>query len=222
MGFFDKIRESLARTKQQFSERFEEIVQRADSAEAQTKALDLDTVEALEEALISADVGVAATEQIVEAVKARKGRGDSLRTLVRAEILSILRGADAPPPNGQRPHVVMVVGVNGTGKTTTTGKLARVLVAQEHTVLLGAADTFRAAAADQLQTWSERVGAEVVRGKEGADPAAVAFDAVKRGIDTGVDLDALIEAASMAERVVGRELPSQVLRAGPRTRLSPS
>jgi fused signal recognition particle receptor len=83
--------------------------------------------------------------------------------------------------------VLLVAGVNGTGKTTTTGKLARVLVAGGRTVLLGAADTFRAAAAEQLQTWAERVGAEVVRGKEGADPAAVAFDAVKRGVDAKVD-----------------------------------
>jgi fused signal recognition particle receptor len=91
-------------------------------------------------------------------------------------------------PHAGRPAVVLVVGVNGTGKTTTTGKLARVLVADGRRVLLGAADTFRAAAADQLQTWGERVGAEIVRGKEQADPAAVAFDAVDRGIATGVDV----------------------------------
>ena len=90
--------------------------------------------------------------------------------------------------NGTKlPAVVLVTGVNGTGKTTTTGKLARVLVADGRTVMLGAADTFRAAAVEQLATWAERVGAEVVRGKEGADPAAVAFDSVKRGIETGVD-----------------------------------
>ena len=90
-------------------------------------------------------------------------------------------------PHDDHPSILLVVGVNGTGKTTTTGKLARVLVADGRPVLLGAADTFRAAAADQLQTWGERVGAETVRGKEAADPAAVAFDAVSAGIERGVD-----------------------------------
>jgi fused signal recognition particle receptor len=90
-------------------------------------------------------------------------------------------------PHEDGPAVLLIAGVNGTGKTTTAGKLARVLVADGRTVLLGAADTFRAAAADQLQTWAQRVGAEVVRGREGADPAAVAFDAVKRGMDSKVD-----------------------------------
>ena len=105
--------------------------------------------------------------------------------------------------DGQKqPAVVLVAGVNGTGKTTTTGKLARVLVAQESRVVLGAADTFRAAAADQLQTWAERVGAEVVRGKEGADPAAVAFDAVKRGVEAGVDA-VLIDTAGRLHTKTG-------------------
>jgi signal recognition particle-docking protein ftsY len=91
-------------------------------------------------------------------------------------------------PNDGKPAIVMVVGVNGTGKTTTTGKLARVLVSMDHSVLLGAADTFRAAAADQLETWGRRVGAETVRGKEGADPASVAFDAVATGVEQQVDV----------------------------------
>ena len=91
-------------------------------------------------------------------------------------------------PNEGKPAVILVVGVNGTGKTTTTGKLARVLVSMGHTVVLGAADTFRAAAADQLETWGRRVGASTVRGKEGADPASVAFDAVTTGVDQGADV----------------------------------
>jgi fused signal recognition particle receptor len=98
--------------------------------------------------------------------------------------------------------VVLVVGVNGAGKTTTCGKIARVLVADGRTVLLGAADTFRAAAAEQLATWGERVGAETVRGPEGGDPASVAFDAVKRGIDTGVDT-VLIDTAGRLQNKVG-------------------
>jgi fused signal recognition particle receptor len=105
-------------------------------------------------------------------------------------------------PHDGRPAVALVVGVNGTGKTTTTGKLARVLVADGHSVVLGAADTFRAAAADQLATWGERVGATVVRGAERADPAAVAFDAVKAGIDAGTDA-VLIDTAGRLHTKTG-------------------
>jgi fused signal recognition particle receptor len=101
-----------------------------------------------------------------------------------------------------RPAVALVVGVNGTGKTTTVGKLARVLVAEGRTVLLGAADTFRAAAADQLQTWGERVGAPVVRGPEGGDPASVAFDAVRQGADGGYDV-VVVDTAGRLQNKVG-------------------
>ena len=109
---------------------------------------------------------------------------------------------DRDPRRGDSPGVVLVVGVNGTGKTTTTGKLARVLVADGRTVVLGAADTFRAAAADQLQTWGERVGARTVRGPEGGDPASVAFDAVKEGIDEGADV-VLIDTAGRLHTKTG-------------------
>jgi fused signal recognition particle receptor len=120
---------------------------------------------------------------------------DGVRALLREELLALI-GTDADrslstarheDETPARPAVVLVVGVNGVGKTTTSGKLARVLVADGRTVLLGAADTFRAAAADQLQTWGERVGAHTVRGPEGGDPASVAFDAVKQGIAEGAD-----------------------------------
>jgi fused signal recognition particle receptor len=129
-----------------------------------------------------------------------------MRQLVADELLSALdpemdRSLQATPHDGN-PAVVLVVGVNGSGKTTTCGKIARVLIADGHSVVLGAADTFRAAAADQLATWAGRVGAEVVRGKEGGDPAAVAFDAVKRGIDTGVDA-VLIDTAGRLQNKVG-------------------
>src|SRR5918998_1663996 len=119
MGFFDRIKESLTRTKEQFVGRFDEAARRADSPDARSRPVDVDTVEALEEALISADVGVAATARIVEAVRSKRSRGESLRDLVKAEILSILTTATAPAANGHRPRVVMIVGVNGTGKTTT-------------------------------------------------------------------------------------------------------
>jgi fused signal recognition particle receptor len=159
--------------------------------------LDEDTWEEVEDTLLSADMGVAATQDLVGRLRTRV-RVDGVRTvselrpLLREELVRSI-GTDADrslrtlPHDDGRPAVVLVVGVNGTGKTTTCGKLARVLVADGRTVVLGAADTFRAAAADQLQTWGERVGAETVRGPEGGDPASVAFDAVKRGRDAHVD-----------------------------------
>ncbi|MEU0791305.1 signal recognition particle-docking protein FtsY [Amycolatopsis sp. NPDC005961] len=162
--------------------------------------LDEDSWQDVEDTLLMADLGAATTTQIVERLRDELSRR-AIRSSAEArevlhEVLTAQLSTDSERAVRALPHivdgkkqpaVVLVAGVNGTGKTTTTGKLARVLVAQDKTVVLGAADTFRAAAADQLQTWAERVGAEVVRGKEGADPAAVAFDAVKRGIDTGVD-----------------------------------
>ena len=181
MGFFDRIKESLTRTKQQFVDRFEEVVRRADAPEQRSRPVDVETVEALEEALISADVGVAATDRIVEAVRTRDRRSSSLRDLVKAEILSILRATDVPPANGQRPHVVMIVGVNGTGKTTTVGKLARLIKDQGKTPLICAADTFRAAAVEQLEIWATRAGVDFIRARAGADPAAVVFDAIAAG-----------------------------------------
>ena len=159
--------------------------------------LDEDTWEEIEDTLLTADVGVLPTQELVERLRERvKVLGtrtpDELRGLLRDELLQLV-GTDMDrtvhtEPETSKPGIVMVVGVNGTGKTTTTGKLARVLVADGRRVLLGAADTFRAAAADQLQTWAERVGAEVVRGPEGGDPAAIAFDSVARGIEDGVDV----------------------------------
>ena len=181
MGFFDRIRQSLTRTKEQFVERFDEVVKRADEPARRTQPIDVETIEALEEALISADVGVAATDQIVQAVRASRGRGESLRALVKEEIRRILRGADTPVGNGRRPHVVMIVGVNGTGKTTTVGKLARLLKDSGKSPLICAADTFRAAAVEQLEIWATRAGVDIIRARTGADPAAVVFDALAAG-----------------------------------------
>jgi fused signal recognition particle receptor len=181
MGFFDKIKESLTRTKQQFVERFDEIVRRADTPADRTRPIDVDTIEALEEALISADVGVAATDRIVSAVRERRTRGDSLRTLVKDEILAILKAADAPAPNGRSPHVVLIVGVNGTGKTTTVGKLARLIKDSGRAPVICAADTFRAAAVEQLQVWATRASVDFIRAQQGADPAAVVYDAIAAG-----------------------------------------
>ena len=188
MGFFDKIKQSLTRTKEQFVERFDDIVKRADEPEERSRPVDVETLEALEEALISADVGVAATARIVEAVRSKRVRGESLRDLVKTEILAILRGTAHAAPDGHHPHVVMIVGVNGTGKTTTVGKLANQFKSTGKTPLICAADTFRAAAVDQLQIWADRAGVDMVRAREGSDPAAVVFDALaaskSRGRDT--------------------------------------
>jgi fused signal recognition particle receptor len=181
MGFFDKIKQSLTRTKEQFVERFEEVVKRADEPARRTQPIDIETIEALEEALISADVGVAATDQIVQAVKARRGRGESLRTLVKEQIREILRNANTPVGDGHRPHVVLIVGVNGTGKTTTVGKLARLIKDSGKTPVICAADTFRAAAVEQLEIWAKRAEVDFIRAKAGADPAAVVYDAIAAG-----------------------------------------
>ena len=181
MGFLDRLREGLTRTKQQIVSRFDEIVQHADSAEQRTRPVDVDTIEALEELLVSADVGLAATERIVSAVKARSRRGESLRDLVKDEIRRVFDSVPALPSNGHRPHVTLIVGVNGTGKTTTVGKLANLLKSEGHQPLICAADTFRAAAVEQLEIWATRANVDIIRAKEGSDPAAVVFDAIQSG-----------------------------------------
>ncbi|GAA3752499.1 signal recognition particle-docking protein FtsY [Streptomyces tremellae] len=173
--------------------------------------LDEETWEEIEDTLLTADVGVKPTQELVERLRERvrvlgTRSPEELRTLLREELITLV-GADLPREVNTEspldtPAVVMVVGVNGTGKTTTTGKLARVLVADGRSVVLGAADTFRAAAADQLQTWGERVGARTVRGPEGGDPASVAFDAVKEGIAEGADV-VLIDTAGRLHTKTG-------------------
>jgi fused signal recognition particle receptor len=172
--------------------------------------LDEDTWEAIEDTLLTADVGVTPTTELVTNLRTRlrvdgSEAGDP-RGVLRDELLRLVdpgmdrrlqvSGADGVP------GVVLVVGVNGTGKTTTVGKLARILVAEDRSVVLGAADTFRAAAVDQLATWGERVGVEVVRGPEGSDPASVAFQAVKEATDRGVDT-VLIDTAGRLQNKAG-------------------
>ncbi|MEU2761475.1 signal recognition particle-docking protein FtsY [Streptomyces sp. NPDC007094] len=173
--------------------------------------LDEDTWEEIEDTLLTADVGVAPTQELVERLRERvrvlgTRTPQELRTLLREELITLL-GPDfdrevKTEGGAETPGVVMVVGVNGTGKTTTTGKLARVLVADGRSVVLGAADTFRAAAADQLQTWGERVGARTVRGPEGGDPASIAYDAVKEGIAEGADV-VLVDTAGRLHTKTG-------------------
>ncbi len=159
--------------------------------------LDEESWEAVEDTLLIADLGPVVTESVVSALRSRMASSGvrteaDARAVVRDVLIEELRPdldrSIKALPHDNKPSVLLVVGVNGTGKTTTVGKLARVLVADGRRVVLGAADTFRAAAADQLQTWASRVGAEVVRGAEGADPASVAFDAVDKGIESGADV----------------------------------
>jgi fused signal recognition particle receptor len=173
--------------------------------------LDDETWDEMEEVLITADVGVAPARIMVDdlrtKVKVLGVRGPmEVRELLRAELLTQLGDEDRSLRTARHngtPAVVLMVGVNGTGKTTTCGKLARALIGDGETVLLGAADTFRAAAADQLQTWGERVGAKTVRAdREGADPASVAFEAVSEGIETGVDA-VIIDTAGRLHTKVG-------------------
>jgi fused signal recognition particle receptor len=159
--------------------------------------LDEDSWQDIEDTLLVADLGPTVTDSIVSALRSKLAAStvrteSDVKTILREVLVAELQpGLDRrirALPHADSPSVLLVVGVNGTGKTTTVGKLARVLVADGRRVVLGAADTFRAAAADQLQTWAERVGAQVIRGAEGADPASVAFDAVDEGIKDGADV----------------------------------
>jgi fused signal recognition particle receptor len=226
MGFFGRIREGLSRTTRQFVERFNEVVERADAPERRGKPIDVDTIEALEEALISADVGVEATERIVSAVRARAHGGESLKDLVKQEIHAILAATNATPVNGQKPKIVLVVGVNGTGKTTTVGKLAKLLKSEGREPLICAADTFRAAAVEQLEIWARRAEVDMIRAKHGADPAAVVYDAIASGkakhrdvvlVDTAGRLHTRVNLMSELDkirRIAAREVdgaPQEVL-----------
>ncbi len=186
-GRLHRLRERLARSNNALGKGLLSLLARDD--------VDEDTWEQVEEILLTADLGVAATTELMDRLRSRiqvEGARDaeSVRSLLRDELLALvdptMDRAVQTKVNG-RPAVILLVGVNGTGKTTTSGKLARVLVADGRTVLLGAADTFRAAAAEQLQTWGDRVGAVVVRGPEEGDPASVAFEAVEVAGNAGLD-----------------------------------
>lgn len=173
--------------------------------------LDEESWEDVEATLLAADLGASTTEEVIGKLRDALARVDvrseaQARAVLKEVLVEELKpGLDRSVralPHADRPSVVLVVGVNGTGKTTTTGKLARVLVADGRRVLLGAADTFRAAAVEQLKTWGSRVGAEVVAGAEGADPASVAFEAASRGVESGADV-VLIDTAGRLHTKTG-------------------
>ena len=220
MGLFEKLSQGLSRTAERLAQRFEAIVGRADAPGRVDDGVDVETAEALEELLLGADVGVAATARILEAVTGRAARGTGLRTRVVEELREVFARAERPlVVPAAPPRVVLVVGVNGTGKTTTVGKLAHRLREEGHRPLICAADTFRAAAVDQLQIWATRAGVDMVRAQAGSDPAAVVFDALAaaraRGadtvlVDTAGRLHTRVNLMSELEkirRIAAREVP---------------
>ena len=178
-SFIDRMKEAVTRTRENLAERIEEVV-------SFSKEIDRDTLDNLEAILLAADLGTATTNQVLESMREKVdrkqiGNVDELKRVLKEELRAILTAtADKPAKavDGE-PEVILVVGVNGTGKTTTIGKLANVLRAQGKTVLLAAADTFRAAAIEQLEVWGDRTGTEVIKTKPGGDPSAVLFDALQ-------------------------------------------
>ena len=222
MGLFDKLKQGLQKTSQQLKERLDkldEMVGLAPVSEARAREIEVETADALEEILLMADVGVAASGEIVEAVRKRQKRGEGLRDLVKQEILRLLESSGAPPAITSKPHVMLIVGVNGVGKTTTIGKLANQLRIEGRTPLICAADTFRAAAVDQLQIWADRAGVDIIRAKDGSDPAAVVHDAMTAAksrhrdvvlVDTAGRLHTrtnLMNELDKIRRVASREVP---------------
>jgi len=219
MSLLGRLRDSLSRTKQQIVERFDEIVRAADEPDRRSRPIDVDTIEALEELLISADLGLPATERVIAAVKRRARDGASLRDLVKEEIRAVFQSVETPLAATAPPRITLIVGVNGTGKTTTVGKLANLLKNEGRQPLICAADTFRAAAVEQLEIWATRAGVDIVRARHGADPAAVVFDAIASAkakgrdpvlVDTAGRLHTRINLMNELEkirRVAAREVP---------------
>jgi fused signal recognition particle receptor len=218
MGLLDRLRLGLSRTTQQLAGRFDAVLGRG-GASATRRQVEVADLEALEELLIVADVGVAAAGRIVDAVRAYALADGDLRSLVKAEIRRIFDAVDGLTPPVAPPEVILVVGVNGTGKTTTVAKLARLFKHEGRRPLICGADTFRAAAIEQLDIWARRAGVDIVSGRSGADPAAAVFDAISAGrtrrsdpilIDTAGRLHNranLMKELDKIRRVIAREAP---------------
>ncbi len=217
MGFFDRLKEGLAKTRRNFTDRIQELV-------GMSTKIDDDFLEELEMILLSADVGVKTTEKLIEAVRQAAKKGEIKGT---EDVLPFLKNytAELLKDSGQRtrighhPTVILVVGVNGVGKTTTIGKLANYFTLFKYKVIMAAGDTFRAAAAEQLQIWGERAHCDVIRHNEGADPAAVVYDAVKASIARKADIlfidtagrlhnkTNLMNELEKIHRIIKREIP---------------
>ncbi len=189
MSLLERLRTGLRRTADQLRGRFDGLpdARAAGGGAPGGTVAAIDTLDALEEILLEADLGVAATTRLVEAVRDRAGNGD-LRSVVKTELLRVLDAANPAPAPAARPRVVLVVGVNGTGKTTTVGRLARLVMDAGERPVICAADTFRAAAVEQLEVWARRVDADFVRARPGSDPAAVVFDAISSAKARGRDV----------------------------------
>jgi len=219
-GFFEKLKQGLSKTREGFVEQIDRLLQGK-------KTIDQDLLDDLEGLLIAADLGVRTSSQLIDSVQQGLKRGElkepeKVREFIKQEILRILKSGEKPLSidfSQTRPFVFMVVGVNGVGKTTTIGKMAHQYSSQGKKVLIGAADTFRAAAVEQLEIWANRVGADLIKQSKGTDPSAVAFDSVHAArarnmdlvfIDTAGRLHTkvnLMEEVKKVKRIIGRECP---------------
>lgn len=224
MGLLEKIKNGLTKTREQLITRIEWIVQ--------GKPLDEDSFDEIEEALILADAGIETAEILMARLKERWKRGhvktaEDIKRCMAEEIEKILKPVESPMPmDGKRPFIILTLGVNGVGKTTTIAKIAKIFCDNGRSVLLGACDTFRAAAIEQLEVWANRLNIDIVKHKEGSDPAAVAYDSVKASLARGIDvliLDTagrlhtktnLMEEMKKIKRVVSKEIegaPQEIL-----------
>ena len=216
MGFFERLKQGLTKTKQGFVEKVEAIFQ--------GKSIDSETLEELEETLILADIGAISASEVVEHLreKARKGElgeSGSVKDFLKKELSSLLGAGQKLVPYGEKPFVILAIGVNGVGKTTTIGKLASRFRDQGYSVILAAGDTFRAAAIEQLEIWGKRSHAQVVKHQSGSDPSAVVFDAIEAARARGIDIviidtagrlhtkSPLMEELKKVRRVCAKALP---------------
>ena len=217
-GFFQRLKEGLFKTREDLASQIDQLV-------AGKKKIDEGLLAELEEILITSDIGVKTTQDLLDMLTAKVQRkeledADLLRKILQEQIFQILRQQEKPlNPEAARPFIIMVIGVNGTGKTTTIGKMAQQFKAQGKSVLLVAADTFRAAAIEQLEIWGQRVNCEVIKQKSGSDPSAVVFDALKAAKSRGSDVMIvdtagrlhtkinLMEELKKVKRIVDREAP---------------
>jgi fused signal recognition particle receptor len=216
MGFFDRLKEGLSKTRKGFLGKVETIFT--------GRKIDEETLEELEETLISSDIGVKATGEIVEFLRDKTKKGeiknsDNVKGFLKQEMAIILGPSQPLVITGEKPFVILTVGVNGVGKTTTIGKLAGRFINEGRSVLLSAADTFRAAAIEQLEIWAGRTGAQIVKHQSGSDPAAVAFDSIEAARSRNVDVviidtagrlhtkSPLMEELKKVRRVIDKSMP---------------
>lgn len=216
MGLFDKLKQGLAKTRKGLIEKVESIFS--------GRRIDFETLEELEEALLTADLGVKATTEVVDYLKEKNRKGEikdlsKIKEYLKLEMSSML-GEPQPLIINKKPFVILAVGVNGVGKTTTIGKLSARLINEGKSVILAASDTFRAAAIEQLEIWSKRTGAQIVKHQSGSDPAAVAFDAIEAAKARGIDIvivdtagrlhtkNPLMEELKKVRRVIKKGIPS--------------